>query len=67
MLFKDNCKPELFLEILDTRNVIMFCKIRISNHMLDLELAKRQNIYGFNKKCLLCDTDDIWRDRFHYI
>lgn len=59
MLFKDNCKHGPYLEILDTRNAIMFCKIKISNHRLALERANWQNIYGFNRKCLICDTNDI--------
>jgi hypothetical protein len=64
--FKDNFMPEPYLEILDSKNAIILCKFRTTNHRLPIEIGRWQNIERNNRKCLLCDTNTIG-DEFHYI
>ena len=65
-LFKDNIMPESYLEILDSKNAIILCKFRTTNHRLPIEIGRWQNIERNNRICLLYDTNTIG-DEFHYI
>jgi hypothetical protein len=65
-LFKDNIMPESYLEILDSKNDIILCKFRTTNHRLPIDIGRWQNIERNNRICLLCDTNTIG-DEFHYI
>jgi hypothetical protein len=38
-LFKDNCMPEPYLDIIDSKNVINLCKFRATNHRSPIELG----------------------------
>ena len=55
---KENRMPQLYLEILDLRNIIILCKFRIPHTS---EIGRWQNIERNNRKCLLYDTNDNWR------
>ena len=66
MFFKDKCMPDPYLDIVDSKNAIILCKFRTTNHRLPIELGRWQNIERNNRLCLLCDTNPIG-DEFHYI
>ena len=50
-LFKDNFMPEPYLEIFDSKNAIVLCKFRTTNHRLPIEIIGRwQNIERNNRR-----------------
>ena len=48
-----------YLEIFDSKNAIVLCKFRTTNHRLPIEIGRWQNIERNNRKCLLCDTNTM--------
>ena len=58
--------PEPYLEIFYSKNAIILCECRTTNHRLPIELGRSQNIERNNRICPLCDTNTIG-DEFHYI
>jgi hypothetical protein len=56
--------PEPYLDIVDSKNAIMLCKFRTTNHRLPIEIGRWQNIERNNRICLLCDTKPL---EMHFI
>lgn len=65
-IYKEDYKLEDYFKILDDKNIITFCRFRTLNHKLPIESGRWQNINRENRKCLLCNTNNIG-DEFHYI
>ena len=65
-IFKENFGFEDYLDILDTKERISFCRFRTCNHKLVIETGRWQNIERNDRKCNFCDKNDLG-DEFHYL
>ena len=57
---------EQYFDILDETNFLTLCKFRTTNHNLPIEHGRWNNIPRENRKCNLCNLEEIG-DEFHYI
>ena len=65
-IFKEEFRFEKYLDILDKNDRILYCKFRTCNHKLPIETGRWFRIERNERKCLLCNRNDIG-DEFHYI
>ena len=65
-LYKQNVELENYFDILEPKDIIEICKFRTTNHKLPIENGRWQNIERQNRKCTLCNANEIG-DEFHYI
>ena len=65
-LFKDNLKMENYLINLNKSYTIPLIKIRTRNNFLPIENESWSGIEVSDRKCTLCDTNDIG-DEIHFI
>lgn len=65
-LFKENFEFENYLNVLDHKKAINMCRFRTTNHNLPIEVGRWRNINRNERKCILCNSDDIG-DEFHYL
>ena len=64
-LHKTECSFEEYLNILPRNKCLPLIKCRTANHYLPIETLRRQNNDVSERKCLLCNAQDIG-DEFHY-
>ena len=65
-LFKENLECEPYLKILSKSSYIPLIKFRTANHKLPVEIGRWENIPHAERKCTLCNKNDIG-DEFHYL
>ena len=65
-LFKMNINFETFLISLPRSFSIPMVKFRTANHKLPIEVGRWENIVYDDRKCNLCDKNDLG-DEFHYL
>ncbi|MES9880523.1 MAG: reverse transcriptase family protein [Sedimenticola sp.] len=65
-LFKENTKFENYFKILPRSLYLKLVKFRTSNHKLPVETGRWSNIEYGDRKCNICNTNDIG-DEFHYL
>ncbi|MEW8548204.1 MAG: reverse transcriptase domain-containing protein, partial [Candidatus Thiodiazotropha sp.] len=65
-LFKDDICLENYLLVLPKNTYIPLIKFRTANHKLPIEKGRWNNIPHEDRKCSLCNTNDIG-DEFHYV
>ena len=65
-IYKDEPKFENYFNIVNDRNYITLCRFRTMNHRLPIERGRWQNIPRENRKCNLCQSQDIG-DEYHYL
>ena len=65
-IFKDDVRLENYLPILLRKTYIPLIKFRTANHKLPIETGRWDNTPHEDRKCILCDKNDIG-DEFHYI
>ena len=65
-IFKENTELESYLKLLPKKLYISIIKFRTSNHKLPVETGRWENIPYGERKCSLCNKNDIG-DKFHYL
>ena len=65
-LFKDNQQFEAYLRILPRKTYIPLIKFRTGNHRLPVEVGRWEGVPLTERKCTLCETNDIG-DEYHYL
>ena len=65
-LFKDNLEFENYFDILEDRDLFIFCHFRTVNHKLPIEYGRWNNIQRENRVYNLCNSQDLG-DEFHYL
>ena len=65
-LFKDNISLERYITILHGENLLNMFKFRTCNHKFPIEKGRWENIELSDRKCELCQKNDIG-DNFHYL
>ena len=65
-IFKEELKFESYLINLTTKQRNICCKFRTGNLKLPIEVGRWQNIDRNDRKCTLCNLNDIG-DEFHYM
>ena len=65
-IFKENIELEPYLKLLPKKLYIPVIKFRTSNHKLPVETGRWENIPYGERKCSLCNKNDIG-DEFHYL
>ena len=65
-IFKETFIFEQYFDILDEKDFLTLCKFRTTNHKLPIEHGRWNNIPRENRKCNLCNLEEIG-DEFHYI
>lgn len=65
-LFKDNPNFESYWLKLPKQMYIDFAKFQTSNHRFPCEIGRFQNIELSDRKCTLCDKNDVG-DEMHYL
>ena len=65
-LYKDTLECERYFSILDDKQIYLLLKFRTLNMKLPIETGRWQNLERENRKCSLCDSNDIG-DEYHYI
>ena len=65
-LFKSNFRFEKYLDVMNDKNRFTFCRFRISNHRLPIEVVRWTNVERHNRLCQLCQSCEIC-DEFHYV
>ena len=65
-MFKSEWNFENFLDILPFKLRKYYCKMRMSNHRLPVEIGRQEGISLNDRKCLLCNLNEIG-DEYHYI
>ena len=65
-LFKDKLEFENYFDILEDRDISIFCPFRTVNHKLPIEYGRWNNIQRENWVCNLCNSQDLG-DEFHYL
>jgi hypothetical protein len=65
-MFKETFIFEQYFDILDEKDFLTLCKFRTTNHKLPIEHGRWNNIPRENRKCNLCNLEEIG-DEFHYI
>jgi hypothetical protein len=64
--FKTEFKYEEYLNILEIKDAILFCRFRTTKNKFPIETGRWQNIPRENRKCKLCNRSQIG-DEYHYI
>ena len=64
-IFKETFIFEQYFDILDEKDFLTLCKFRTTNHKLPIEHGRWNNIPRENRKCNLCNLEEIG-DEFHY-
>lgn len=65
-IFKDDVRLENYLLVLPSKIYLPLIKFRTANHKLPIERGRWENVPHEDRKCNLCDKNDIG-DEFHYI
>ena len=65
-LFKDNQQFETYLRILPKKTYIPLIKFRTGHHRLPVEVGRWEGVPLTERKCTLCETNDIG-DEYHYL
>ena len=65
-VFKDSFSSEAYLDILDNKNLVEFCRFRTTNHKLPIEAGRWLNTSRQNRNCTLCKNNELG-DEFHFI
>jgi hypothetical protein len=65
-LYKQIFEFENYFNILENKDIFTFCKFRTTNTKLPIETGRWNNIARENRKCQLCQENQIG-DEFHYI
>lgn len=65
-IFKESFELEKYFDILDKKDMYTLCKFRMLNHKLPIETGRWNNIQREDRKCNLCDLNDLG-DEFHYL
>ena len=65
-IFKEEFHFEDYLDILGSKDRILFTNFRTTNHKLPIETGRWGGIERSNRKCSLCNRNEIG-DEFHYI
>ena len=65
-IFKTEWKFEEYLDLLEKKDRMTFCKFRTTNHKLPIEIGRWYSVNRNDRKCLLCNKNDLG-DEFHYI
>ena len=65
-LFKQNYEFEEYLNILNDKDRITYCRFRTGNHKLPIETGRWNRIDRNQRYCNLCQGNEIG-DEFHYI
>ena len=65
-IFKENIELESYLKLLPKKLYIPIIKFRTSNNKLPVETGRWENIPYGERKCSLCNKNDIG-DEFHYL
>ena len=65
-IFKTNLSLEKYFFILNRTKAIQFAKFRTDNNHLPIEIGRWEGIDINDRKCHLCNTNDIG-DSFHYL
>ena len=65
-IFKDTFCQENFLSILPKGSRIIFTRFRTTNHRLPIETGRWVNIERTQRKCSLCNENDLG-DEYHYL
>ena len=65
-MLKEEFGFENYLEILNDKNRITFCRFRTGNHKLPIESGRWSSVDKHNRKCNICNMNRIG-DEFHYI
>ena len=65
-IFKNDINFENYLIKLNKKHWSTLLKFRLSNHRLQVETGRRDNIPLEERKCNLCEKNDIG-DEFHYL
>lgn len=64
---KDSFEQSRYITLIDNikyRNILS--KLRMSSHKLAIETGRHNNIPRSDRKCILCDLNDI-EDEYHFI
>ena len=65
-IFKEEWNFEEYLDLLDRKDRINYCKFRTTNHHLLIEKGRWFSIERNNRKCVYCDRNDLG-DEFHFL
>ena len=65
-IFKTDHAFENYFNVLEERDMLVFCKFRMINHKLPIESGRWKNIPRENRICTLCNVNAIG-DEYHYI
>ena len=59
-VFKDSFSSEAYLDILDNKNLVEFCRFRTTNHKLPIEAGRWLNTSRQNRNCTLCKNNELF-------
>ena len=65
-IFKENIEFESYLKLIPKQLYIPLIKFRSSSHKLPVEVGRWKNTIYAERKCSLCNKNDIG-DEFHYL
>ena len=65
-IFKEEWNFEEYLDLLDRKDRINYCKFRTTNHHLPIEKGRWFLIERNNRKCVYCDRNDLGGE-FHFL
>ena len=65
-VFKETCQFENYLKLLPRALYLNIFRLRTTNHRLPIEIGRWQSIALNERKCKLCDLNELG-DEFHYL
>ena len=66
-IFKQDWKFEDYLDKLGKKDRVTFCRFRTTNHHLPIETGRWNSVNRENRKCTLCNCDDLGMNFIIYL